>query len=121
MKLDLAQYRSLAAFAQFGSSLDKATRDQLERGQRMTELLKQPQYQPVSLANQVEILYAATNGFLDDVPLDKVRSFEVAFQRYMDASHPDISRKITETKDLDADNEAALRRAIDDFKRAGSY
>jgi F-type H+-transporting ATPase subunit alpha len=121
LKLDLAQYRSLAAFAQFGSSLDKATRDQLERGQRMTELLKQPQYQPVSLANQVEILYAGTNGYLDDVPLDKIRSFELAFQRYMESSHPDIGRKIMETKDLDAETEAALKAAIEDFKRAGSY
>jgi len=121
LKLDLAQYRSLAAFAQFGSSLDKATRDQLERGQRMTELLKQPQYQPVSLGNEVIMLYAGTNGHLDDVPLDKIRSFESNFLRYMDASHPEIARKIMETKDLDSDTEAALKSAIEDFKRAGSY
>ncbi len=121
LKLDLAQYRSLAAFAQFGSSLDKATRDQLERGQRMTELLKQPQYQPVSLSNEVMILYAATNGYLDDVPLDKIRAFEIAFQRYMEASHPNIGRQIAETKDISGENEQALKRAIDDFKRAGSY
>lgn len=121
LKLELAQYRSLAAFAQFGSSLDKATRDQLERGQRMTELLKQPQYQPASLANQVEILYAGTSGYLDDVPLDKIRAFESAFQRYMEASHPDIGRKIMESQDLDAQTEASLKSAIEDFKRAGSY
>lgn len=121
LKLDLAQYRSLAAFAQFGSSLDKATRDQLERGQRMTELLKQPQYQPVSLSNEVEILYAATNGYLDDVPIDKIRAFEVGFQRYMEASHPDIGRSIAETKDITAETETALKAAIQDFKRAGSY
>jgi F-type H+-transporting ATPase subunit alpha len=121
LKLDLAQYRSLAAFAQFGSSLDKATRDQLERGQRMTELLKQPQYQPVSLANEVMLLYAGTNGYLDDIPLDKIRSFESNFLRYMEASHPDIGRGIAETKDVSGDNEAALKRAIDDFKRTGSY
>lgn len=121
LKLDLAQYRSLAAFAQFGSSLDKATRDQLDRGQRMTELLKQPQYQPVSLANEVMILYAATNGYLDDVPVDQIRAFEVAFQRYMDASHPDIGRKIAESKDIVGDTETALKSAIADFKRAGSY
>lgn len=121
LKLDLAQYRSLAAFAQFGSSLDKATRDQLERGQRMTELLKQPQYQPVSLTNQVEILYAATNGYLDDVPVEKVRAFETAFLRYMEASHPDIGRKIAETKDLDGETEVAFKSAIEDFKRAASY
>jgi F-type H+-transporting ATPase subunit alpha len=121
LKLDLAQYRSLAAFAQFGSSLDKATRDQLERGQRMTELLKQPQYQPVSLANEVLVLYAATNGYFDDVPIEKVRAFETAFVRFMEASHPDIGRKITETKDLDSETEKALKQAIDDFKRAGNY
>lgn len=121
LKLDLAQYRSLAAFAQFGSSLDKATRDQLERGQRMTELLKQPQYQPVSLANQVMILYAGTNGYLDDVPIEKIRAFESAFQRYMEASHPNIGRKIMETKELDSEAEAGLKSAIEDFKRAGSY
>jgi F-type H+/Na+-transporting ATPase subunit alpha len=121
LKLDLAQYRSLAAFAQFGSSLDKATRDQLERGQRMTELLKQPQYQPVSQANEVMILYAGTAGLLDDVPVDKVRSFETGFLRYMDASHPDIGRKIADTKDLDSETETALKNAIEDFKRAGSY
>lgn len=121
LKLDLAQYRSLAAFAQFGSSLDKATRDQLERGQRMTELLKQPQYQPVSLANEVMILYAATNGYLDDVPVEKIRAFETAFQRYMEASHPDIGRQISESKDIAGETESALKRAIEDFKRAGSY
>jgi F-type H+-transporting ATPase subunit alpha len=121
LKLDLAQYRSLAAFAQFGSSLDKATRDQLERGQRMTELLKQPQYQPVSLANEVMILYAGTNGYLDDVPLEKIRAFESAFQRFMDASHPDIGRKIAEAKDIDAETETALKNALTEFKRAGSY
>lgn len=121
LKLDLAQYRSLAAFAQFGSSLDKATRDQLERGQRMTELLKQPQYQPVSLANEVMLIYAGVNGYLDDVPVEKVRSFEAAFIRYMEASHPDIGRKITDTKDLDAETETALKNALTDFKRTGSY
>ncbi len=121
LKLDLAQYRSLAAFAQFGSSLDKATRDQLERGQRMTELLKQPQYQPVSLSNEVMILYAATNGYLDDVPVEKIRAFESAFQRYMDASHPNIGREIAESKDIAGETETALKSAIEDFKRAGSY
>jgi F-type H+-transporting ATPase subunit alpha len=121
LKLDLAQYRSLAAFAQFGSSLDKATRDQLERGQRMTELLKQPQYQPNSLAQEVVVLYAGVNGYLDDVPVDKVRAFEAAFIRYMDASHPDLMRQIMETKDIAGENEEALKRAIDDFKRAGNY
>lgn len=121
LKLDLAQYRSLAAFAQFGSSLDRATREQLDRGQRMTEILKQPQYQPYSLANEVMIIYAGVNGLLDDVPVEKIRSFESAFLRFMEASHPDVGRKITETKDLDADAEAALKNAVQEFKQAGTY
>ncbi len=88
MRLDLSQYRELQAFAQFGTSeLDVATRNQLERGQRITEVLKQPQYQPMPLRQQVEILYAVVNGFLDDVPVDKVRDFEVAFHRFMESSH----------------------------------
>ena len=121
LKLDLAQYRELAAFAQFGSDLDKATREQLDRGQRLTEILKQPQYQPFALEREIEIIFAGTNGYLDDIPIDKVASFEANFLRFMDASHPDISRKILETRDLDKDTEAALRRAIEEFKRAGGY
>ncbi|MDE3091799.1 MAG: F0F1 ATP synthase subunit alpha, partial [Chloroflexota bacterium] len=121
MKLDLAQYRELAAFAQFGSDLDKATRDQLERGQRLTELLKQPQYEPMRLDRQVLIIYAATNGHIDDVPLDKVRAFESGFFKFMDASHPEIGAKIMSAKMIDADNEAALKKAIQEFKVAGAY
>jgi F-type H+/Na+-transporting ATPase subunit alpha len=121
LKLDLAQFRELAAFAQFGSDLDKATREQLDRGQRLTEILKQPQYQPYTLEREIEILFAGTNGYLDDIPLEKVRSFETNFIRFMEASHPDIGRKILETRDLDKDTEAALRRAIEEFKRAGAY
>ncbi len=121
MKLDLAQYRDLAAFAQFGSDLDRATREQVERGQRLTELLKQPQYQPAPLEKEVEIIFAGTNGYLDDVPVAKVGAFERAFLNYMDASHPEIGQKIRESRDLDKDTEAALRRAIDDFKRTGAY
>ncbi|MBI5032647.1 MAG: F0F1 ATP synthase subunit alpha [Chloroflexi bacterium] len=121
MKLDLAQYRNLAAFAQFGSDLDKATRDQLERGMRLTELLKQPQYEPMRLDRQVEIIYAATNGYLDDVPVEKVRAFETAFFRFMDASHPDIGEKILKARQIDNDSEAALKKAIQDFKLAGTF
>ena len=121
LKLDLAQFRSLAAFAQFGSDLDKATRDQLERGQRLTELLKQPQYEPMSLDHQVIVLYAATNGLLDDVPLDKIRSFESAMIRFMDASHSEIGNNILSMRQIDADTEAALKKAIQEFKLAGSF
>lgn len=121
LKLDLAQFRELAAFAQFGSDLDKATREQLDRGQRLTEILKQPQYQPFSLEREIEIIFAGTNGYLDDIPIDKVASFESNFLRFMEASHPDIGRKILETRDLDKETDGALRLAIEEFKRAGAY
>ena len=121
MKLDLAQFRELAAFAQFGSDLDKATREQLERGQRLTELLKQPQYEPIRLDRQVMIIYAATNGYLDDVPIDKVRAFEAGFSKFMEASQPQIGEKIMSTKAMDSDTEAALKKAIQEFKVAGAY
>ncbi len=121
LKLDLAQFRELAAFAQFGSDLDRATREQLERGQRLTEVLKQPQYQPFSLAKEIEIIFAGTNGYLDDIPVNKVRDFETAFLRFMEASHADIGNKIAETKDLDKETEDALRKAIEEFKRTGAY
>ncbi len=121
MKLDLAQFRELAAFAQFGSDLDKATREQLERGQRLTELLKQPQYEPMRLDHQVIIFYAATNGYLDDVPIDKVRAFETALLRFMDGSHAQVSDKIISTRVIDSDTEAVLKKALQEFKVAGAY
>src|SRR2546427_4195795 len=94
MRLDLAQFRELAAFAQFSSDLDKATKARIDRGQRLTEILKQPQYQPVPVEKQVMIIYAATNGFLDSTPVDKVTEWEVAFYRYMDANHPEVGQAI---------------------------
>ena len=121
LKLDLAQYRNLAAFAQFGSDLDKATREQLDRGSRLTELLKQPQYEPMRLDRQVMVMYAATNGYMDDVPVEKIRAFETSFIRFMDASHPEIGEKIMASRQIDADSEAALKKAIQDFKLAGTY
>jgi F-type H+-transporting ATPase subunit alpha len=121
MKLDLAQFRNLAAFAQFGSDLDKATRDQLERGQRLTELLKQPQYSPMRLDHHVMVIYAATNGYLDDVPIEKIRGFESSFVRYLDATHPEIGEKILNKREIDADNEAALKQALQEFKRTGAF
>ena len=84
LKLDLAQYRSLAAFAQFASDLDKATRDQLTRGEKLSEVIKQPQYQPVPLERQVAILYIATKGLLDDIPTPRVKDFEAQFMRFLD-------------------------------------
>ncbi len=117
LKLDLAQYRELAAFAQFASDLDKTTRATLDRGQRMTELLKQPQYNALSFAKQVISFYAGTRGFLDDVAIDRVGEFERSLHRYMDQSKPEIEKDITEQKRLTDDTETALKAAIDDFKK----
>jgi len=118
LRLDLAQYRELAAFAQFGTSeLDKATRAQLERGQRITEVLKQTQYAPMSVEKQVMILYAAINGYLDDVPGDKVGAFEANLHRFMEANHPEIGKKIAKQKELTPEIEEKLKAAISEFKK----
>lgn len=121
MKLDLAQYRNLAAFAQFGSDLDKATREQLERGMRLTELLKQPQYSPMRLDHQVMVIYAGTNGYLDDIPVEKIRAFESAFVRFMDTTYPQVGEKIMTAREIDSATEELLKKAIQEFKLAGTY
>ncbi len=122
LRLDLAQYRALVTFAQFGTAdLDVATRRQIERGQRTTDVLKQLQYQPLSLPKQVTILYAVVNGYMDDVPMDKVAPFEESFHRFMETSHPEILQKITQTNDLDAEAEKALQEAIAQFKQRVAY
>ena len=118
LRLDLAQFRELAAFAQFGTAdLDAATRRQLERGQRITEILKQAQYVPVSLEQQVSIIYAAINGFMDEVPVASVAEFETGFHRFMQTNHPEVVEKIAETKDLGDDAVEGLRKAIDEYKQ----
>jgi F-type H+-transporting ATPase subunit alpha len=118
LKLELAQYRELAAFAQFGTTeLDKATRSQLERGQRITEILKQPLYQPVAMEKQVIILYAAINGLLDDVPLAKMREFEAGLYKFMDAGHPEVVNAIAREKDLSTATSEALKGAVQEFKQ----
>ena len=118
LRLELAQYRELSAFAQFGTTeLDKATRAQLERGQRITEILKQSQYQPVPLEKQVMILYAAINGHIDDVPLNKVAAFETGFHRFMEANHPEIGKAIAKEKEISAETEEKLKAAIVEFKQ----
>ncbi len=118
LRLDLAQFRELAAFAQFGTAdLDAATRRQLERGQRITEILKQPQYEPASLEQQVSIIYAAISGFMDDVPVADVAEFEAGFHKYMQTNHPDIVGNIAETSDLGDDVVEELRKAIDEYKQ----
>src|SRR5205085_542215 len=121
LKLDLAQFRELAAFAQFGSDLDKATRDRINRGQHVTEILKQPQYQPMPVEQQVMIIFAATNGYLDDIPLDKVNEAEANFHLFMSSNHPEIGRFIAETKDLSDETAQALKSAIEEWKRTGAF
>jgi F-type H+/Na+-transporting ATPase subunit alpha len=116
LKLDMASYRELAAFAQFGSDLDKATQAQLNRGRRMQEVLKQPQYEPVSLEHQVIVIFAGTNGFADDVAVEKMRQWENDLKKYMDASHPEIGRDITDKKQITPENEKKLREALSAFK-----
>jgi F-type H+/Na+-transporting ATPase subunit alpha len=120
LKLDMAQFRELAAFAQFGSDLDKATRSQLDRGLRIQEVLKQPQYNPLPVAQQVAIIYAVTNGFLDDVPIEKVATWEAQFHSFTKNAHPEILQTITEEKRLSDETIAALRTAIEEFKRTVS-
>jgi F-type H+-transporting ATPase subunit alpha len=115
LRLDMASFRELAAFAQFGSDLDKSTQAQLNRGQRLQEILKQPQYEPMSLADQVTVIFAGTQGFADKVPLDRMRAWEQALLRFMETSHPEIGRDITEKKRVTDENIAALRAALDEF------
>ena len=122
LRLDLAQYRELAAFAQFGATeLDRATRAQLELGQRITEVLKQPQYVPMPMEKEVTILYAVINGYLDDVPVDRVMAFEDAFHRFMETSHRDILELLAQEKELSEGTEEALKKAISEFKESVTY
>ena len=116
LRLDLAQYRELAAFAQFGSDLDKATQQQLNRGQRLTELLKQGQYQPLSVERMTVILYVGTKGHLDDIPVDQVRNFETKFYEFLDGQHADLMKDIADKKALNDDIEGRLKSAISAFK-----
>jgi F-type H+-transporting ATPase subunit alpha len=115
LRLDMASFRELAAFAQFGSDLDKSTQAQLNRGQRLQEILKQPQYEPMSLENQVIVIYAGTQGFADRVPLDRMRAWEQALLRFMDTSHPEIGRDIAEKKRVTDETMAVLRSALEEF------
>jgi F-type H+/Na+-transporting ATPase subunit alpha len=118
LRLDLSQYRDMAAFAQFASDLDKRTRDQLERGKRMEELLKQDQFEPMPVAQQVIVLFAGGNAYLDDVPVDKVRQFEKELLRFLSSSHPGIEQAIAKDKALSPDTEKLLRGAIEEFKKS---
>jgi F-type H+-transporting ATPase subunit alpha len=115
LRLDLAQYRELAAFAQFGSDLDPATQRQLNRGKRLTEILKQPQYRPLSVQKQVAIIYAATNGYLDDVAVEKLRQYEEELYRFLDSRKASLMAAIDEKKVLDDDIKTQLNAALTEF------
>jgi F-type H+-transporting ATPase subunit alpha len=121
VRLALAQYRELAAFAQFASDLDDATRRQLERGKLVTELMKQPQYSPMSVAEQAITLFGVNKGYFDDVEVKRALAFEVALRAHVKSKYQDLFDRIETTKDLNADDEKALAAAIEDFKKNGAY
>jgi F-type H+-transporting ATPase subunit alpha len=115
MRLDLAQYREMAAFAQFGSDLDKQTQAQLARGERMMEILKQPQYQPLPVEKQIVLIYAGTAGYLDTVPVAQIVRYEVELYRYVDERHPDLLTTIAAEKTISDKTKAELQTALKDF------
>jgi F-type H+-transporting ATPase subunit alpha len=117
LKLELSQFRELAAFAQFGSDLDAATQRQLERGRRMQEMLKQPQYQPLALDEMVVSLWAVGHGFLDQVPVSAVKVWEKDAHAYLAANNPEIGQAIMRTRDLTEGTEETLRLALAEFNK----
>jgi len=116
LRIDLAQYRELAAFAQFGSDLDKSTQSQLERGRRLTEILKQGQYQPMPVEQQVMIIWTVTNGLADDIAVEDLREFESQLSSFIENSHPAVFNTLRDKKNLDDDLKSQLREAVEDFK-----
>jgi F-type H+-transporting ATPase subunit alpha len=116
LRLDLAQYRALAAFAQFGSDLDKASQAQLNRGMRLVEILKQPQYSPVPVEKQIVSIFAGTNGFLDDLPVEKVRAFEAELIRYVENAGSEILSEIREKKTISDELKGKLTTIIKEVK-----
>jgi len=115
LRLDLAQYRELAAFAQFGSDLDKSTQAQLTRGARLVEILKQPQYEPLPVEKQIAIIFAGTNGYLDAIPISELRGFETELYSFLEARHPEVLRNVAEKKQLDDALKASLNDAVKRF------
>ena len=120
LRLDLAQYRELAAFAQFGSDLDKATLAQLNRGQRMVELLKQDQYVPMPVEHQILVIFAGTNGYVDDVPVAAVKKFEQELLRFAASKHADLLKDIVTKKQIDDELKGRVKAAIEEFKKTFS-
>jgi F-type H+/Na+-transporting ATPase subunit alpha len=115
LRLDLAQFRELAAFAQFGSDLDKATLNQLNRGRRLVEVLKQPQYQPLPVEKQVTIIYAATNGYLDSVDVEQVRAYEAGFFQFLDTRRAQLLASLSEKKQIDDQIKGDLNQTLKEF------
>jgi F-type H+-transporting ATPase subunit alpha len=118
LRLELAQYREMAAFAQFGSDLDQATQRQLNRGARLVELLKQGQYEPLAVERQILILYAGTNGFVDELPLAVLKRYEQELYAFIESKHPDIFADILKKRELDGDLRAKITGALGEFKGA---
>ncbi len=116
LRIDLAQYRELAAFAQFGSDLDKSTQDQLEKGKRLTEILKQGQYQPMEVEKQILIIWVVSNGFAGDIAVEDLKRFEVEFSKFVESSHPAIFSTLRDKKSIDDDLKASMKEAVEDFK-----
>jgi F-type H+-transporting ATPase subunit alpha len=116
--MDMAQFRDLAAFAQFGSDLDKATQEQLERGQRLQEILKQPQYEPMSLSDQVMIIFAGTNGYSDSVPVTRMREYEEQVLRFLGTQFPEVGQAIAAEGRISEEAEASLREALELFNKS---
>lgn len=117
LRLDLAQYRELVTFAQFGTELDKASQAQLERGERLTEILKQDQYNPLPVEKQILIIYAGNRGFLDKIPVSRIKEYEKRLYEYFDSEHPDMLKSIAEKKKIDAQLDEDIHKALDEFNR----
>jgi F-type H+-transporting ATPase subunit alpha len=116
LRLEMAQFRELASFAQFGSDLDKATLAQLNRGRRLVEILKQDQYKPLAVAKQIAIVFAGTGGYLDDLPIEQCLPFEQALYDFMDTSYPAVGKQIVEKREIDEPLRAEMRKMLDEFK-----
>jgi F-type H+-transporting ATPase subunit alpha len=116
IRVELAQYRELAAFSQFGSELDDDTKEKLAQGERIKEILKQPQYQPMPVQYQVIIIYAATKKYLLDIPVEDILRFEKEFFEFLDTKYPDIPQSIAEQKEITDETDAALQKALTEFK-----
>jgi F-type H+-transporting ATPase subunit alpha len=116
LRLELAQYREMAAFAQFGSDLDQATQRQLNRGARLVELLKQGQYEPLAVEKQILIIYAGTNGFVDELPLAALKKYELELYSFVEAKHPDVFTDILKKRELDNDLRAKMSKVLQEFK-----